>query len=173
MDQFECLSCIAGLSLGLVFGIHFGRVLNAIILNWENSQVTVRVSSEAMVFLLGGSGGGFLFHWLSGQYAPMIYLIACSLGIFVGYLWPVRPKHTLGTFVHIVRMSDALRDQVPNIRKRALLILTPFAKPKDIEQGDKISEESLAREMEDAIDAIETIEDKDDLDMNDEEVNSG
>jgi hypothetical protein len=172
MDLYDCLSCIAGLSMGLVFGIHFGRVLNAIILNWENSHVTVRVSSESIVFLVGGGGGGVLFHWLSGQYAPMIYLIACSLGIFIGYIWPVRPKYTLGTFIHVVRMSEALRNKVPDIRKRARLILMPFVKPKVVEQGEKISEKDLAKEMEEALDTLEGVE-EDDLDRDSEGVNDG
>jgi len=145
---------VAGFGLGLSFGLYFGRLLTAIIAHWESTAAAAKWYTSIIGTLLSG-GAGTAFWLFSGHNADVFYLLGLALGMIHSYFWPhMPPRYTLESVTHIVTMSEMLRDKVPDIEKRVLLILTPFKSPKSIEREASINETEFAGKLEQAIDAF-------------------
>ena len=145
---------VAGFGIGLAMGVYFGRILTAIIANWESAAVAVKWSTSIMGMLLGG-GGVTAFVVFSSHNADVFYLLGLGPGMLYSYFRPhMPPRYTLESVTHIVRMSEALRDNVPDVEQRVVLILAPLAPPKSIEREARMSEEELAGKLDQATDAF-------------------
>ena len=145
---------IAGIMFGLPLGLYFGRLLTAIVANWESSAVAVKWSTSIIGMLLGG-GGVTAFVVFSSHNADVFYLLGLGPGLLYSYFRPhMPPRYTLESVTHIVRMSEALRDNVPDVEQRVFLILAPLAPPKSIEREAMISEKELAGKLEAAADTL-------------------
>lgn len=151
----EFVGYAAAIILGLALGLFFGRLLNAVIINWENTATAVKGSIGVIAFLLGGGGGAVIFRALSGSQEPVFYLLALGIGMIAAFFFAkVPPRYSLETFTQLVSLSDKLRNEVPDARQRALLILSVFAPPKVIEREAGIDRADLARQLEQATDAL-------------------
>lgn len=154
MDFMECLGCVAACVFGLALGLHIGRLLSAIIVYWESTQAAKKTYMSLIGFALGGGGGAVIFNVISGSHV-ILYLLGLGSALLYSYFRPhMPPRYTLESVTHIVTMSEMLRDKVPDIEKRVLLILTPFTSPKSIEREASISETEFAGKLEQAIDAF-------------------
>lgn len=152
MDYLGYLAaCIVGLGLGL----HFGRLLTAIIAYWESTGAAAKAYISVIGFALGSGGGVVIFRLFSGSHVTF-YLIGLGLGIVTAFVWPRIPaRYTLENITLITRMSEALRVNVPKIRERALLILAALTPPKSISREERISKKELAEKLEEAADAFQ------------------
>ena len=141
--------------IGLGLGLHYGRLLTAFIAYWQSTRTAEKAFKSVVLFLLGGGGGAGIFAIFSGSHAAL-YLIGLALGMIFTFFWPrMPPRYTYKGILTIIEMSEAMRDSVPDAGKRARLILAPLAPPKAVERDEKISEKELARELEEAADALD------------------
>lgn len=147
----DCLWCIVGIVFGLPLGLYFGRLLTAIIAYWESAAAAVKWSTSIIGTVLGGAA----FVLFSSHNADVFYVLGLGFGMLYSYFRPnMPPRYTLESVTHIVRMSEALRDNVPDLEQRVVLILTPLAPPKSIEREARMSEEELAGKLDQATDAF-------------------
>lgn len=154
----ECLGCIAACLFGLSLGLYFGRLLTAIITYWESARTAEKAYRSIIAFLVGGSGGAAIWRLFSASHV-IFYLIGLASGMVITYFWPRIPRsYTLGTVTQIIKMNEAMRDHVPEIKKRALLILASLVPPRCIEREEKINERDLAKQLEEAIDVFQEAE---------------
>ena len=151
----EWLGYLAGPLVGLSLGLHCGRLFTAFIAYWESTGTAERAFKSMVLFLLGGGGGAGIFGLFSGSHAAL-YLIGLATGVVFTFFWPrMPPRYTYKGVLRIIEMSEAMRDSVPNVDKRARLILTPLAPTKAVERDEKISEKELAEKLEEAADALD------------------
>jgi hypothetical protein len=151
----ELLRYAAAFLLGLPLGLFFGRLLNAVIVNWESTRTAVRESIAAVAFLLGAGGAGAALRTFFGTDELVFYLLGLGPGMIAGYFFIKIPaRYSLEHFTKIVRLSESLRPQVPDPQLRALLILWTFAPPKLIQRDTPIDQAQLARQLEQAADAV-------------------
>lgn len=149
----DCLWYLAGFVLGLASGLYLGRLLTAIIVNWESTATAVKWSTSIIGSLFGAGGLGTAFWYFSSHGADVFYVLGLALGMTCSYFWPRMPaRYTLESVRYCVTMSEALRNKVPDTEQRAILILTPLASPKSIERQTNISETELARRLQQAAD---------------------
>jgi hypothetical protein len=152
----ELIGYAAAIVVGLAFGLFFGRLLNAVVVNWESTATAVKWSIAAILTLLGGGAGAVIFSALPGAHQPTFYLLGLGSGMIATFFTKARPRYSLKMFREVVALSEALRNEVPDVEKRALLILTAFAPPNAIERGVGIDETDFARQLEQATDSLET-----------------
>ena len=151
----EHVGYAAAIVVGLALGLFCGRLLNAVYVHWESAATAVKASRGLIAFLLGGGGGAVIFHALSGSHEPTFYLLALGLGMLAAFFFAkVPPRYSLQTFRHVIRLSEALRDEVPDPEARALLILSTFAPPRMIEEEAGMDQAALAGQLERATDAL-------------------
>ncbi len=151
----EYIGYAAAIVVGLAFGLYFGRLLTAVVTHWEGTATAVKWSTAVIGFLLGGGGGAVIFRVLSGTSDSVFYLLGLGVGMIAAFFFPRMPaRYSLETFKHVVKMSDALRDEVPDPEERALLILAPFTPPKSIAREADIDENELASRLEHATDSL-------------------
>jgi hypothetical protein len=144
--------------LGLALGLYFGRLLTAVIVHWESTKTVSRVSVALVTFLLGGAGGTALFEGVLEAPTGVLYMGGLAVGMIVAFFRPRLPaQYTIETVLQVVRMSEALRDEVPDVEERALLILAPLVPPKQIQRDSKMNEGQLARDLEAAADKFPDI----------------
>jgi hypothetical protein len=145
--------CLCALVLGLALGLYGGCLFHTVLMYWENAMVTVKAFRSAFSIVLP-VGGGSLAWWLNGKISISFYILGLGLGLVVTYVWPRRAsRYSLEDVKCIVRMSDDLR-KVRDIKKRALLILASIFPPKRIRWQEGISQEELAKKLEEATDAF-------------------
>lgn len=146
---------VAATALGLALGLHFGRLLTAVVAHWESTKIASKVSMAVITFLLGGGGGAAIFEYISAAKSGPFYGGGLAVGMIASFFSPRLPgRYTLESVLHVVKMSDALRDAVPDVKERALLILTPLAPPGQIQREAKLNEAQLAHALERAIDLV-------------------
>ena len=151
----DWLGYLASPLIGLALGLHCGRLFTAFIAYWESTGTAERAFKSVVLFLLGGGGTAGIFGLFSGSHAAL-YLIGLAFGMIFTFFWPrMPPQHTYGGTLTIIQMSELLQASVPDAGKRARLILATLAPPKAIEHDERISEKELAKELEDAADALE------------------
>jgi len=139
--------------VGLALGIYFGRLLKAVLANWEGTATAVKWSITAITAVLGGAGGAVGVKFLSGPHAASTYLLGVGGGLLLALLLPVKTTPvSLAVLKTIVAMSDRLQSEHPDQAKRATLILLGIAPAKAIERVEGINEKDLAKEIENATD---------------------
>lgn len=152
MEFFRYLA--AGM-LGLAFGLFFGRLLNAVVANWENTDRAVKSSITVIVFLLGGGGGAAIFGVFLGPHDLVFYVFGLAIGMIGAFFFANVPTaYSLETLTDIIRLSDALRDEVPDPEKRTLLVIAPFTPLKSIGSQAGIDRVELASRLEQAADTL-------------------
>lgn len=165
----ECVGYIAGIAVGLVLGLYFGRLLNAIIVYWESTTTATKAYKSAIGFILGAGGGAVIFGLFSGHHAAF-YLIGLAIGMVITFFWPRIPSRCdPSTIKLIVNLNEAMRKNIPDVEQRITLIISAIKTPKSIEREEKISEETLAKKLEEATDAYQDVG----LEVTDELSNEG
>ncbi len=155
----DCLWYLAGSIIGLALGLQFGRLLFAILAYWESTETTAKWYISIIIFILGGGAGVVIFRWFCTEYSDAFYAIGLGIGLVISYIRPQMPCiFTLENVIRIVKMSEAMRDQIPRIEDRLYLILSSFVPPKSLSRGLKISQEELAKRLERATDACKDVE---------------
>jgi hypothetical protein len=143
-------ACVLGLALGLAFG----RLLAAFILHWENTDVAYKATTGLVSFALGGGAGAGIFAVLGSNQAGL-YVLFLAVGMTFAYFLPLLPSlYTVASVRSVVRMSDALRDRIPDEEERVLLILSFLVPYKEIQQQTNISKPELEHRLEQAADAM-------------------
>ena len=146
----------AGGLVGLALGLHFGRLLFVILTQWESTATAGKWYISIIGFVLGGGAGAIIFRWFCVQYADAFYAIGLGLGLIIAYIRPRMPfLFALADVVRIVKMSEGLRDKLPVIEQRLLLILSLFRPPKWVEHELKMEQQQLAKRLEEATDAFD------------------
>ncbi len=152
----EVIAYAAAIVVGLALGLFLGRVLNAVVINWESTAAAAKWSLTVIAFVLGGGAGAVIFQAFSETQQANFYLLGLGVGMLAAYRFAKAPRrYSLETFTHVVKMSEALRDSVPDVEERALLILTPFTPPKAIERDTGMKPSELADKLERATDTLE------------------
>jgi len=162
MWAWHIASTLAGISLGL----YFGRLMAAIILNWESSETAVKTWMAAVAFIFGGGalGSTALFEFISPAQHGAYYLGGWGVGAIFSFFQPRMPiRYTLDGVSNVIKMSDKLIDLVPDADQRAVLIAATLAPPRSIEQDAHIDEERFARTLEAATDTLAQGENREEL----------
>lgn len=151
----NCLVYIAGIAVGLVLGLYFGRLLNAIIVYWESTTTATKAYKSSIGFILGAGGGAVIFGLFSGYHAAF-YLIGLAIGMVITFFWPRIPsRYDPSTIKLIINLNEAMRNNLPDVEQRTTLIISALEPPKSIEREEKISEATLAKKLEEATDAFQ------------------
>jgi hypothetical protein len=143
----EILGYLAAILFGLAFGAIFGRLLNAIVVNWESAASAVKSSISVATFMLGGAGGVLIFRFLVGPHQPTLYLLGLAIGALYGYFGRVPARYTLETVLNVVRMNEVLRGQISDPEERALLILAAFSSARSIERDLGLDDKEWAQRL--------------------------
>jgi hypothetical protein len=137
--------------LGIALGLHFGRLLTAIIAHWESTKIASNVSMSVVAFLFGGGGGAALFEYIAGDSGPF-YVAGIAIGMIYAFFAPPPWRYTFESVALVLKMNDELQQHVPDVQQRALLILAALVPPKQIQRDAKLSEAQLADDLERATD---------------------
>lgn len=149
------VAALAGLVLGFGIGLHFARLLAAVVRDSVGSQQMLAAYKEVFGYCLGAIVGSAAFGYLKSGEAGTLYVLGYGLGSTVAFFWPLLPpKYTLENIRIVVAMSDALKDSTPDQEQRSLLILNTLVPPKAIQKSEKLSELELADELEKAADSV-------------------
>jgi hypothetical protein len=146
---------VAGFGIGFALGLYFGRLLTAVLADRERVTTAVNLTKSISVFVLGGGAGAIIFERLSGgkDVAPF-YVLGLAFALIGTFFWPkLPPRYTLRNVEEILWLGDALRDEVPDVRKRALLVLTRVVPPEVLQRSEGMSTTEYASQLEGATDA--------------------
>jgi len=81
--------CAAGL-LGWALGRHFGRLLHAVIDNWESTQVASKAFTATFSMLLGGTGVAMIDLFVLDSQTVVAYVAALSVALSLSPKMPTR-----------------------------------------------------------------------------------
>jgi hypothetical protein len=146
---------LAGVVLGFGVGLHFARLLAAVIRDSSGAQQMLAAYKEIFGYCLGGIVGSAAFGYVKSAEAGTYYVLGYGLGSVVAYFWPLLPsRYTLESVHTVVVMSDAFEESTPDQEARSLLILNTLVSPKAIQRSEKITETQLADRLEKATDSV-------------------
>jgi hypothetical protein len=146
----------AAIAIGIALGLSFGRLLTALVVNYESAQTAVSSYTKAVAFVLGAGGGAALFKYLEAETdVVFVYLLGLGIGMTGGFFMrlPQAPL-TLERLVQIIDMADALRPTVKDSRRRAILILATMVPTKVISRAYGLTKAQWAKSLEDAADIL-------------------
>lgn len=147
------LALAAPIVVGVALGLHFSRLLAALVRDLGGSEAVVKLYREIFVFCLTGVVGTGVCGYLVGQDPALCYVLGYGLGSCVGYFFPcLPPKLTRESVRTVVLMSEALKESVPDTENRILLILNTLERPKSIQRSEGWSSKELAERIEKASD---------------------
>jgi hypothetical protein len=137
--------------VGVMLGLHFGRLLTASIAYWEGTTTAYGVFRAVFLFILGSGGGAALFGTLTNPHNLAFYLIGLGVGGIAGFVLGIPSRWTLQTVRVIVRFSEATRN-ITDLERRSRYILAILVPPARIVRDEGIDEEGLADDLEEGSD---------------------
>lgn len=145
---------VAGCGFGFSISLFFSLLLFAIVANLQSAADAVKAYTAVFGFLLGG--GGFGAYLLFESYNVTVFYI---LGLAVGFCYTyfktrMSVQYTLESVRKCVVESELLRDKVPNINERVLLIATQLASIKSLARHAKKSESEVEEDLSKALDTF-------------------
>lgn len=147
---------IAGTVIGCALGLYFGRLLTAVLAQPGKVATAVNLTKSIAVFVFGGGAGAIIFERLSGgnDVAPF-YLTGLGVALIGTFFWPkLPPRFRVDNVEEILSLSEALRDAVPDVRQRALLVLNRVVPPEVLRRVEGMSAEEYATKLGSAADAV-------------------
>lgn len=154
----DCLGYIAGVAVGFVLGLYFGRLLTTVIIFWESTITAAKAYKSLITFVLGigGVGGGTVMLKLFSGHHAVLYLLGLALGMVITFFWHRIPSLCKPDNIKlIVNLNEAMRNNVPDVEQRTNLIILAVTPPRYVEREEKISEATLAKRLEEATDAFQ------------------
>ena len=152
MDYFKY---IVGGVFGSAIGLYLGYLLTAIIVHWESTATTTKAYRSMIMFVLGGMGGAAI-SWLFCGASAVFYVLGLAVGMIFAFFYCQRfpSPFTFNSVKLIIQMSEAMRDSIPDVDQRTILIIAPLAPAKAIEHKEKISEKEWTQKLEEATDGF-------------------
>jgi hypothetical protein len=142
----------AALLVGLMLGLHFGRLLTASVAYWEGISTAFQTFKAVFLFVFGTGGGAALFGSLTSPQNVVFYLIGLGIGGTVGFRVGIPSRWTIETVRAVVTLSEASKG-ISDIEQRSRFILAILVPPKRIVRQEGIDEQQLARDLEEGADA--------------------
>lgn len=143
---------VAAFLVGLMLGLHFGRLLTASVTYWEGVTATYQTFKAIFLFVLGSGGGAALFGTFTNSNNVVFYLIGLAIGGTAGFRGRIPSRWTIDTVTAVVSLSEARKD-IPDLNKRSRFILAILVPPNRILRHEGINEEQLTKDLEDGADA--------------------
>jgi hypothetical protein len=147
----------AAVILGVSLGMHFGRLLVAIIVHWQSAAQAVRGSMKVAAFLMtGGGGAAGVVLFLFAHENVVFYAGGLGLGMIYAYF-----HHGLTMCSRLMRsrkvteMQWVIPKKPSDPEQQALLALLPITPPKAVQWEERMSEQELEKKIGDAIDALD------------------
>ena len=136
----ETIWAIAAMLIGIGIGLGSGFILRATVMFWDGTSKALKTFHAILLLILGGSaiGATALFQNVLTNGAAF-YVGGLGLGLIVGvtgFFFPVR-RIQLKEVELIVKMSDGLRKDMPDARKRTILIFAAL-QPQGKEMGSEL-----------------------------------
>ncbi len=148
------LPLAAALVLGISLGLHFSRLLAAIIRDLGGSEASVKHYREIFIFCLTGVIGTSAFAYIAGKEPAFGYLLGYGVGNCFGFFFPCLPTPlTRSTVRTVLALNESIRDDVPDEDNRVLLILNTLEPPKIIQRNEGWTAAEFASRLENAADA--------------------